>query len=105
MTFHAVILSMIATALLACSLSLVGDAIVYLKHLHRRLRPRRVAVAVAEYPHPIANEYPVERSISASMAPVNRTPGARRQWRVSGSSMSEMQQVLGRDSRRASAAR
>jgi hypothetical protein len=103
MTFHAIIVSLIATALLMCSLSLVGDAVVYFRHLHRRLHRTQRQVAAADYPHPIPNQYPVERPATAPA--ISRSAAARRQWRLSGGSMSQMREVLGREARRASAAR
>ncbi len=98
MSFHVIIVSLIATALLMCSLSLVGDAIVYFKH-QRRLHGFKRQVAAAEYPHPIPNQYPVERPTAAPVA-IHRSASARRQLRLSGGSMSEMREVLGGDARR-----
>lgn len=104
MPFHAIIVSLIATALLMCSLSLIGDAIVYLRHLQQRLHAARRQMAPADYPHPIANQYPVERSIAQPMAAANRTAAARHQLRLSGGSMSEMREVFGPAEGRARAA-
>jgi hypothetical protein len=113
MTFHAIIVSLIAAALLMCSLSLVGDAVLWYRQMRLRPRAIRHGTSARDYPHPIPDEYPLERVPlqASSVSRVNRgapaSAPARRHWRISGAAMSEMRAVFGagEKSRRTSAAR
>jgi hypothetical protein len=74
MPLHIIIVSLIATSLLMGVLSLLQDAVGYVRHVqaHRRNSPQ-----APEYPHPIVLEYPAPGpSLQQRFAPVNRSPAA-----------------------------
>jgi hypothetical protein len=96
MTFHIAIIALIATALLMCSLSLIGDGLAWYKSRRLAAHGSRHGTSASNYPHPIANGYPVERApLPADLAAGIRSAQTRWQWRRSGAAMSEMRAVFG----------